>query len=197
MIKKSKQIKILRIIYLRMMRLKFGSIWLHALRSSMVLDIECPDMVYCLSWSFVTDAYITIDAVFGTGRQSFRALCDGDREALRSLDDVRYKIEQLLPGFHNVRNNSFAHFNDPQNPDICTLFFKRSEEVMCVVLRFHQWCCDRFDVSPSDIGGYDAGVFEKFYDQVRCFSNFVLAGYLKIKGDEVLNNCSYFDDSEK
>lgn len=181
-----KCVEILRIIYLRIMQLRFSYQWLQAIAFNGLLEKECPDMCYCMKWTFVSDAYITLNGLFTNGTYSFLQLRTYSDDIQKLIDKAQSDINQEIPGFREVRNRMFAHFVDKRDASAANLLFFKFESIFAIVSGLHNYCRDTLGISDIELGVYKSEIFCQMKEQIHTFLEIVMCGYKTFKHEELL-----------
>ena len=177
-------VDILRVLYLRFMRLRFSFNWLSVVCDP-YLELKCPDLCYCLRWSFATEAYIMIDGMFSNGTYSFKQLVCYDAQIEDLLLVAKARLDNAIPDFHIIRNRVFAHFIDKQDDLFVRDIVLKFPDIFAVVTALHERCRYILGVSDDDIGGYRPDVFYKMEEQIDLFRDIVHRGYTYREDDEL------------
>ena len=184
-VSRDKCVESLRIIYLRLMQLNFSYQWVNALLLHPFMEQKYPDMCFCLQWTFATDAYITIDGMFSNGTYSFVYLSACDERVKERVVAAKERLEVLIPDFHGVRNQMFAHFIRKRDGAVVNTLFSKFFDVHGLISCLHKYCCDVLNVSGDEFGGYGSDVFHKMDEQIGDFVDMLLKGYCHGEDDDL------------
>ena len=174
---RERYIDILKILYLRLMNLRFRYRSASIAGFDAMLIQRCPDVCDSMQWMFACDAYVTVSGMFESGAYSFEALVQYNSQIKTLLDDARTRIDNEIPGFKEIRNKTFAHFVNKRNPDVVSQMFKSFESILAILCNYlHAGCMRLLDVSESDIGGYTSERFIKMNEEIHDFADIIITG---------------------
>lgn len=174
---RERYVDILKILYLRLMNLRFRYRSASIAGFEVMLSQRCPDVCDSMQWMFACDAYVTVSGMLESGIYSFGALIQYNPQIKNLLENTRIRIDNEIPGFKEIRNKTFAHFVDKRNSDVVSQMFESFESILAILCNYlHAGCMRLLDVSESDIGGYTSERFVKMDEELYDFADIIIAG---------------------
>lgn len=149
-IKKEDLIEILDIVYSKIIRLNYSyrciDVFIHS-----NMDYVFPDILWSLKYSFATDAFTTISALFQSGNYSFNNLIAYNVNFKEEYTKVKCKIKTNYPEIFNLRNKVYCHFQDKQKEKDVDDIIKKFYQIFYQLVSLHKKAMELFSINNESI----------------------------------------------
>ena len=162
--------EIMRIIYIKLMRLKttFYPVW--EIARNINFDNELPDIRTGLINTYTIDFITTVNGLFTSGVYSFDFLKNND-ELKVDYKNVKNKINQRI-NVGLIRNKQICHFVEKMNPNDIYLVFSKSNFILEDIISFYDKVCKKLNVDVSKFG-YKSEKWESFQEEIDLFREII------------------------
>ena len=169
--------EIMRIIYIKLMRLKttFYPVW--EIARNINFDNELPDIRTGLINTYTIDFITTVNGLFTSGVYSFDFLKYND-ELKVDYKNVKNKINHRI-NVGLIRNKQICHFVEKMNPTDIYNVFSNSSFILEDIISFYDKACKQLDVDISKFG-YKPEKWKSFQEEIDLFREIIHSGDTKL-----------------
>ena len=169
--------EIMRIIYIKLIRLKttFYPIW--EIATNINFDNELPDIRTGLINTYTIDFITTINGLFTSGVYSFDFLKNND-DLKQDYAMIKNRINERI-NIGLIRNKQICHFVEKMNPNDIYKVFKKSHFILEDILLFYDNVCKKICVDVSRFG-YKHEKWKSFEEEVDLFREIIHSGDMKL-----------------
>ena len=164
---------IMRIIYIKLMRLKTTYYPVYSIMRNIYFDYELPDIRTGLINTYTIDFITTINGFFTSGKYSFEFL-NKEANLVAEYKTIKSRISKYY-GINKIRNSQICHFTDRMNPNDIYKIFGQSQFILNEIISFYDKVCKELNIDISSFG-YAERKWKSFDEEVKLF-------------DEIIHSC--------
>ena len=162
--------EIMRIIYIKLMRLKTTFYPIYSIMRNPAFDWELPDIRTGLINTYTIDFITTINGIFTSGKYSFEFL-KKEESLVEKYTIIKNRISSEY-GISKIRNSQICHFTDKVNPSVINKMFVKSPHIIDEIIEFYDMACKKLNIDVS-LFGYTRKKWESFHEEVDLFEEII------------------------